>query len=91
MTESPKQPQALVSGASGGIGAAICRHLVDAGYRVIGSARDSASLRDLQRQLGERFHAITLDVTDAVAVRDIANRLPSDCRNNRPGFRSDRL
>lgn len=79
MTEASKSPQALVSGASGGIGAAICRHLVDDGYRVIGSARDSASLRGLQQQLGERFHAITLDVTDAAAVRDIASRLPRDC------------
>ena len=79
MTETSKLPLALVSGASGGIGAAICRHLLDDGYRVIGSARDSASLSVLQQQLGEHFHAMTLDVTDAAAVRDIARRLPSDC------------
>jgi NADP-dependent 3-hydroxy acid dehydrogenase YdfG len=69
-------PVALVSGASGGIGGAICRRLVEQGYRVVATARKLDSLRALQQELGDRLHAVALDVTDAAAVRDIATRLP---------------
>lgn len=79
MSAAATTPLALVSGASGGIGAAICRQLVDAGYRVVGTAREASSLDELQRQLGERFHALALDLTDGDAVRDIGACLPPDC------------
>ena len=65
-------PTALVSGASGGIGAAICRQLIVAGYRVMATARQLDSLQELQRKLGERLVPLALDVTDAAAVRALA-------------------
>ena len=71
-----RQPVALVSGASGGIGGAICRRLAEADYRVVATARRLDALADLQRSLGERLHAVELDVNDARAVLDLPARLP---------------
>lgn len=72
MNESESKAQtALVSGASGGIGAAICRRLVAAGYRVVATARKRESLDNLQHELGENLFALALDVTDAAAVRGV--------------------
>ena len=69
---------AMVSGASGGIGAAICRQLVGAGYRVVATARKLESLQALQQELGDDFYPLALDVTDAQAVRQVTSALPAD-------------
>jgi len=69
---------ALVSGASGGIGAAICRQLVGAGYRVVATARKLESLQSLQRELGDNLYPLALDVSDAQAVRQVTSALPAD-------------
>lgn len=39
-------PVALVTGAGGGIGSALCRELADSGYRVLGADRPGSSLPD---------------------------------------------
>ena len=69
---------ALVSGASGGIGAAICRQLIAAGYRVVATARKCESLDGLRHELGERLFSLALDVTDAAAVKGVAAALPTE-------------
>lgn len=43
---------ALVTGASAGFGQAICRRLVTEGHQVIGAARRSEKLAQLQQELG---------------------------------------
>ena len=73
-------PVALVSGASGGIGAAICRLLIDNNYRVVAAARNEASLTALARELGDQLHPLVLDVTDAAAVAGFVKDLPSEFR-----------
>jgi 3-hydroxy acid dehydrogenase/malonic semialdehyde reductase len=73
-----KAPVALVSGASGGIGAAICRQLVGAGYRVVATARKLESLQSLQQEIGDDLYPLVLDVTDAQAVRQVASSIPVD-------------
>ncbi len=73
-----KASVALVSGASGGIGAAICRQLVGAGYRVVATARKLESLQSLQRELGDHLYPLVLDVTDAQAVRQVTSSIPAD-------------
>jgi NAD(P)-dependent dehydrogenase (short-subunit alcohol dehydrogenase family) len=57
---------ALVTGGSTGIGAEICRQMLDAGYEVV-----SISLGQPQQQRA-RFHAIEVDLTDAAATRQVA-------------------
>ncbi len=59
---------ALATGASAGFGAAISRRLVVEGYTVIGAARRLDRLQSLQAELGDAFHPLVMDVTDAAAV-----------------------
>ena len=73
-----KAPVALVSGASGGIGTAICRQLVGAGYRVVATARRLDSLQELQQELGDALYPLVLDLTDAQAVRQVTSAIPAD-------------
>ncbi|HUV20631.1 MAG TPA: SDR family oxidoreductase [Gammaproteobacteria bacterium] len=69
---------AVVSGASGGIGAAICRQLVGAGYRVVATARKLESLQLLQLELGDYLYPLVLDVTDTEAVKQVASAIPAN-------------
>ena len=59
---------ALVTGASGGLGAHFARVLHAAGARVALAARRADALAALAAELGERAAAVPLDVTDAAAV-----------------------
>lgn len=64
--------RAIVTGGSAGIGAEVCRQLLDAGYEVISLARRVGSIRD------ERFSAIEVDLSDAVATRRVVFELARD-------------
>ena len=67
----------LITGASGGIGAATARAAVAAGYRVVLSGRRPAPLRDLAAELGGpgRAHAAPCDVTDWAQLRALAGEV----------------
>lgn len=60
--------RALVTGASGGIGAAIARALHDQGAAVALSGTREAALRELAESLGDRTHVETCVLSDRVAV-----------------------
>ena len=63
---------ALVSGGSTGIGAEICRQLLEDGYEVLSLARRA------QRSEPARLHAVTVDLTDAAATTRIARELAAE-------------
>ena len=71
---------ALVTGASSGIGEAICRLLVQHNFRVVGAARNVERLQVLAEEFGESFFAMSLDVTDAAAVKNLIAGLPDGFR-----------
>lgn len=73
-------PVVLVSGASSGIGAAICRLLVARQFRVVAAARNQDRLVQLAAQLGDALYPLVLDVTDSAAVSQIAQSLPEEFR-----------
>jgi len=61
-----ERPVAIVTGASAGIGAAICRRMIEAGYEVM-----SLALRKPDWS-HEALHAIEVDLTDARATAEAA-------------------
>jgi len=71
-------PIVLVSGASSGIGEAICRLLIEKSYRVVGAARNESRLQQLVAELGEGFYPLVLDVTDSAAVAGVQQALPPE-------------
>lgn len=66
----------FITGASAGFGTEIARRFVAAGARVVVSARREDRLDQLVAELGDRAHAVTLDVRDRVAVAAAIAALP---------------
>ena len=60
---------ALVTGASGGLGGAIARALHGAGAGVVLSGTREAPLRELAAELGDRAHVVTADLSDPESVQ----------------------
>jgi 3-oxoacyl-[acyl-carrier protein] reductase len=65
---------ALVTGASGGIGAAVARALHGAGATVGLSGTREAPLAALAEELGARAHVLPCDLADAAAVEALPRR-----------------
>ncbi|SFT44517.1 3-oxoacyl-ACP reductase FabG [Sedimentitalea nanhaiensis] len=65
---------ALVTGASGGIGAAIARALHGAGATVALSGTRLEPLHELAAELGERAHVVPCNLSDMAAVEALPKR-----------------
>ena len=71
---------ALVTGGTGGIGTAICRHLAKLGHKVATNYRDEAKTRawqDAQRKDGFDFAIARGDVADAAAAEAMVHAVES--------------
>jgi NAD(P)-dependent dehydrogenase (short-subunit alcohol dehydrogenase family) len=66
---------AVVTGAAGGLGRAICAKLVADGLTVVGLDIDTAGLRDLA---GTGVHGLTVDLTDPAAITEAFARIAHD-------------
>jgi len=66
--ESLQDKLALVTGAAGGVGRAICQALAKDGLRVIMADIDSTHLKDQAAEIGKQAIPLTLDVSDAESV-----------------------
>jgi NAD(P)-dependent dehydrogenase (short-subunit alcohol dehydrogenase family) len=66
------QRTALITGATGGLGAAVAKRLGELGHRVVLAGRDTAAAAAIAKELAERTGAKTdwvgLDVTDSASV-----------------------
>lgn len=60
----------LITGASRGFGRALAEAVLEAGDRLVATARRPEQLDDLVSRYGERVRAVPLDVTDADAAHD---------------------
>ena len=64
---------ALVTGATGGIGAATARALHQAGATVAISGRQADKLEALAKELGDRVHVVPCDLADRAAVSKLVD------------------
>ncbi|GAB2828024.1 SDR family NAD(P)-dependent oxidoreductase [Actinocorallia aurea] len=69
MNETSKNQTWLITGSSRGLGRALTEAVLDAGHRLVATARRTSSLEDLAAKHGERVRLVALDVTDAEAAR----------------------
>jgi NAD(P)-dependent dehydrogenase (short-subunit alcohol dehydrogenase family) len=59
----------FITGSSRGLGRALVRAALDAGDRVVATARQPGQLADIADQYGDNVLTLALDVTDAAAAR----------------------
>jgi NAD(P)-dependent dehydrogenase (short-subunit alcohol dehydrogenase family) len=65
----------VVTGVSTGIGWGTAKVLLSKGFRVFGSVRKQTDADRLQKELGDDFVPLMMDVTDAEAVRQAAQKV----------------
>lgn len=59
----------FLTGCSRGLGRQLAKAVLEAGHRLVATARKAEDLRDLIAPYGERARAVSLDVTDSSAAR----------------------
>jgi len=69
---------AFVTGAAGGIGAAVVRLLHEEGAEVVATDIEASALRSLTAELGSRVHAHVLDIRDGAAVDDLIGQVEKE-------------
>src|SRR5271170_4066592 len=72
-----KGKDVVVTGVSTGIGWGTTKVLISKGFRVFGSVRKLADADRLQKEFGNGFVPLLMDVTDADAVRKAAQKVGS--------------
>ncbi|RDI97399.1 SDR family NAD(P)-dependent oxidoreductase [Dyella solisilvae] len=59
----------LITGSSRGFGKALAEAVLEAGHRLVATARQPAQLASLANRYGDRVKTVALDVTDAAAAQ----------------------
>src|SRR5580693_8218538 len=72
-----KSKNVVVTGVSTGIGWGTTKVLISKGFRVFGSVRKQADADRLQREFGNSFVLLIMDITDAHAVNQAAQKVGS--------------
>jgi NAD(P)-dependent dehydrogenase (short-subunit alcohol dehydrogenase family) len=72
-----KSKDVVVTGVSTGIGWGTTKVLISKGFRVFGSVRKPADAERLQREFGDGFVPVIMDITDADAVHQAAQKVGS--------------
>lgn len=73
-----KPPYVIVTGASGGLGSALCETLLDHQWSVLGIDRNSGKLEDLKQKLGAHFNYLRLDLENPDLENLVRQALPTD-------------
>lgn len=73
----------VITGVSTGIGLETTGLLISKGYRVFGSVRKQADADRLQKQMGDRYVPLIMDVTDADAIQRASEKVGALLGSNR--------
>ena len=65
----------VVTGVSTGIGLGTTKVLIANGYRVFGSVRKQADADSLQKEFGDRYVPLIMDITDADAIQRASEKV----------------
>lgn len=65
----------VVTGVSTGIGLGTTKVLITNGYRVFGSVRQQANADSLQKEFGDRYVPLIMDITDADAIQRASEKV----------------
>ena len=76
--DSQRTKRALVTGGNRGIGFAISKGLLAAGYEVIITSRSLEEAKQAASQLGDRVMPVALDVSDDLSIEKAADALSQD-------------
>ena len=68
-------PWALITGATGGLGLQFCELLAARGYRLVITARSTARLAEMRKQIPQAQLALAGDLTDPVCLKNLLNHL----------------
>jgi NAD(P)-dependent dehydrogenase (short-subunit alcohol dehydrogenase family) len=68
----------LITGSSRGLGRALSEAVLDAGHRLVATARDPRQLDDLIERFHDRIRAVALDVTDPQAAIRVVDETVRD-------------
>ena len=71
----------MITGATGGFGAAFARRFAAAGCQLILHARDEKKLQALMNSLDARMHPLVFDVRDKTATQQQLNAIPPEFQN----------
>ena len=73
----------VITGVSTGIGIETTRLLISKGYRVFGSVRKQTDADRLQKEMGDRYVPLIMDVTDADAIQRASEKVGALLGSNR--------
>ena len=73
----------VITGISTGIGMETTRLLISKGYRVFGSVRKQTDADRLQKEMGDRYVPLIMDVTDADAIQRASENVGALLGSNR--------
>ena len=73
----------VITGVSTGIGMETTRLLISKGYRVFGSVRKQTDADRLQKEMGDRYVPLIMDVTDADAIQRASEKVGALLGSNR--------
>jgi 3-hydroxy acid dehydrogenase/malonic semialdehyde reductase len=72
-----QQGNVVLTGAAGGMGTAIGKALIQAGYKVVLVDRDRNKLETLTQQFGENTTPLVVDITNAEQVASMPDKIPA--------------
>lgn len=78
-----KVKDVVVTGVSTGIGLETTRLLISNGYRVFGSVRKQTDADRLQKEIGDGYVPLIMDVTDAEAIQRASEKVGALLSSNR--------